>query len=71
MPLARSRAALITYVKCTFTQYNLPEPEQNISRVSQREGVAEEFTDTGAARNVRPGKLVKDAEDEQREAVRG
>jgi transposase len=52
MFLARRRAALITHIKCTFAQYNLPEPEQNVSRVSQREGVAEQLPDPGASRNV-------------------
>ena len=52
MFLTRKRAALITHIKCTFAQYNLPEPEQNVSRVSQREGVAEQLPDPGARRNV-------------------
>jgi len=53
MMLARKRAALLTHINCTFAQYNLPEPEQNVCRVSQREGVAELFPDPGASRNVR------------------
>jgi transposase len=52
MFVSRKRAALITHIKCTFAQYNLPEPEQNVSRVSQREGVAEQFADASAGRNV-------------------
>jgi len=53
MFLNRKRSALITHIKCTFAQYNLPEPEQNVSRVSQRDGVAEQIPDPGASRNVR------------------
>ena len=52
MFLNRKRAALITHIKCTFAQYNLPEPEQKISRVAQREGIAEQIPDPGASRNV-------------------
>jgi len=52
MFLNRKRAALITHVKCTFAQYNLPEPEQKISRVANREGIAEMIPDPGASRNV-------------------
>ena len=53
MFLNRKRSALITHIKCTFAQYNLHEPEQNVSRASQREGVAELLPDPGASRNVR------------------
>ena len=52
MFLNRKRAALITHIKCTFAQYNLPEPEQKISRVAQRDGIAEQIPDPGASRNV-------------------
>ena len=52
MFLNRKRAALITHIKCTFAQYNLPEPEQKISRVAHREGIAEQIPDPGASRNV-------------------
>jgi transposase len=53
MFLNRRRSALITHVKSTFAQYNLPEPEQDVARPSQREGVAELIPDPGARRNVR------------------
>jgi transposase len=52
MFLNRKRAALITHIKCTFAQYNLPEPEQKISRVAHRDGIAEQIPDPGASRNV-------------------
>jgi transposase len=52
MFLNRKRSALITHIKCTFAQYNLPDPEQNVSRVSQHVGVAELIPDPGASRNV-------------------
>lgn len=39
MVLTRKRAALITHIKCTIAQYNLPDPDQDVSRISQREGV--------------------------------
>jgi transposase len=52
MFLNRKRAGLITHIKCTFAQYNLPEPEQKISRVANREGIAEQIPDPGASRNV-------------------
>jgi transposase len=52
MFLNRKRAALITHIKCTFAQYNLPEPEQKISRVAYRDGIAEQIPDPGASRNV-------------------
>jgi transposase len=52
MFLNRKRAALITHIKCTFAQYNLPEPEQRISRVAHRDGIAEQIPDPGASRNV-------------------
>jgi len=52
MFLNRKRSALITHIKCTFAQYNLPEPEQKISRVAHREGIAEQIPDPGASRNV-------------------
>jgi transposase len=52
MFLNRTRAALITHIKCTFAQYNLPEPEQKISRVANRDGIAELIPDPGARRNV-------------------
>jgi transposase len=52
MFLNRKRAALVTHLKCTFAQYNLPEPEQRISRAANREGIAELIPDPGARRNV-------------------
>jgi transposase len=52
MFLNRKRSALITHIKCTFAQYNLPEPEQKISRVAHRDGIAEQIPDPGASRNV-------------------
>jgi len=52
MFLNRKRSALITHIKCTFAQYNLPEPEQKISRVAHRNGIAEQIPDPGASRNV-------------------
>lgn len=52
MFLNRKRSALITHIKCTFAQYNLPEPEKKISRVAHREGIAEQIPDPGASRNV-------------------
>ena len=53
MFLNRRRSALITHIKSTFAQYNLPEPAQDVARPSQREGVAELIPDPGASRNVR------------------
>jgi transposase len=52
MFLNRKRSALITHIKCTFAQYNLPEPEQKISRVAHRDGISEQIPDPGASRNV-------------------
>jgi transposase len=52
MFLNRKRAALVTHIKCTFAQYNQPEPEQRISRAANREGIAELIPDPGARRNV-------------------
>jgi transposase len=52
MFLNRRRAALVTHIKCTFAQYNLPEPEQRISRAANRDGIAELIPDPGASRNV-------------------
>ena len=51
--VARQRGSMMTHIKNTFFQYNLPSPEQNISRKSQREGVAELIPDAGARRSVR------------------
>jgi transposase len=52
MFLNRRHAALVTHLKCTFAQYNLPEPEQRISRAANRNGIAELIPDPGARRNV-------------------
>ena len=51
--LSRKRAALLVHIKNTFSQYNLPEPEQEVCRKSQREGVAALFPDPGARSSVR------------------
>jgi len=51
--VVRQRGSMITHVKNTFAQYNLPDPEQNISRKSERDGVAELIPDESARRSVR------------------
>jgi transposase len=52
MSLMRQRAALLTHVQQTNSQYNLPEIGTNIAYKANREGVAERFPDPAVQKSI-------------------
>jgi transposase len=52
MSLMRQRAALLTHVQQTNSQYNLPEIGKNIAYKANREGVAERFPDPAIQKSI-------------------
>lgn len=52
MYMVHKRSELLVHVQNTNSQYNLPEIEKRIDRKSNREGVAERFTDPGVQKNI-------------------
>jgi transposase len=52
MKLVRLRALATARVRNTFTQYNLPAPAAKLSRASNREGLAEQFSDESVQKAV-------------------
>jgi transposase len=52
MLMMRRRAELLTHVQLTNQQYNLPDIGKKIAYRSNREGVAERFTDPSVQSNV-------------------
>jgi transposase len=52
MSLMRQRAALLTHVQQTNSQYNLPEIGKKIAYKANREGVAERFPDPAVQKSI-------------------
>jgi transposase len=52
MSLMRQRAALLTHVQQTNSQYTLPEIGKNIAYKANREGVAERFPDPAVQKSI-------------------
>src|SRR5918992_3929203 len=52
MSLMRQRAALLTHVQQTNSQYNLPELGKKIAYKANREGVAERFPDPAVQKSI-------------------
>ena len=48
----RKRAALLTHVQNTNSQYNLPEIGKKIAYKANREGVAERFPDPAVQKSI-------------------
>ena len=52
LPLTRKRAALLTHVQHTHSQYNLPEIGKKIADKANRSGVAERFAEPAVPKSV-------------------
>src|ERR671931_2061218 len=64
MSLMRQRAALLTHVQQTNSQYNLPEIGKKIAYKTNRAGVAERFADPAVQKSIEVDLALLDYDDE-------